>query len=242
LSYICRIFSLFAFPGAIRAFLSWPKFSIASYLMVSRLKAVGVSPMTVIDVGANVGQFTVASHKIFKKAHILSIEANKSILCDLKKNTEQLSNVEIISSAVGDYDGMVDFFVNSDSQVSSILELGDDRKGLFPKSVVLRSELLSIARIDTLLKKKKLQEPILLKLDVQGAEQQVLLGAEVSLKKIRWVLVEISLLNLYQGETKFDEVYSLMKKNGFSIHGVMNYHMSPDQKSIMELDVLFSRM
>jgi len=60
-------------PG-IYALLTWPKFSLTSYRMVSALKQQGIHPQTIIDVGANVGQFTIASAKLFPKRQIHSFE------------------------------------------------------------------------------------------------------------------------------------------------------------------------
>lgn len=236
-----KLSNFFTFTGAIRAFLCWPKFSLSSYLIVNRLKLIGVKPMTVIDVGANVGQFAIAAHKLFDEVSVLSIEANDEILADLKKNTLGLERVEVISTAVGDYDGKANFFINSDSQVSSLLELGSDRKSLFPESIVLNNKNIPIVKIDSLLKQRVLEEPILLKLDVQGAEEKVLIGAELFLMKIKWVLVEISFLDLYQDEATFDNIHGKMKAKGFKFVGIMNFHMSPDCKKLIEIDALFSR-
>jgi len=60
-------------PG-IYALLTWPKFSLTSYRMLSALKQQGIHPQTIIDVGANVGQFTIASAKLFPKRQIHSFE------------------------------------------------------------------------------------------------------------------------------------------------------------------------
>jgi hypothetical protein len=59
---------------ALRAVLTWPKFSVTSYFMVSRLIEQGIVPRTVLDVGANVGQFAVASAKLFPGVRVHSSE------------------------------------------------------------------------------------------------------------------------------------------------------------------------
>ena len=236
-----KLSNFITFKGAFKAFLFWPKFSLASYMIVNRLKLNGVKPKTIIDVGANVGQFTISAYKLFNKVSILSIEANDEILNELKINTYGLEGVEVISTAVGDFDGKTNFFINLDSQVSSLLKIGSDRKSIFPKSVVLKNKNIPIVTIDSLLKQRIVQEPILLKLDVQGAEEKVLIGAEASLMKIKWILIEISFLNLYHGEPTLDNLNDKMSAKGFKFVGVMNYHMSPDCKKIIEMDALFVR-
>jgi len=239
MSFLYRLSQFFIFPGSFRAMFLWPKFSLASFLIVNRLKSIGVLPKTIIDVGANVGQFAIASSKLFESVEIISIEANQDAVEKLKRNVKKISNVDVISSAVGDYDGSAEFFINSDSQVSSLLELGKVRSALFPKSTVVRSQVIQISRLDSLLSSSKLSEPLLLKLDVQGAEEKVLLGADLTLKRVKWVLVEFSFFDLYKGEPSFDVIYKMMIGHGFQLEGIMNTHLSPDGSAIIEMDVLF---
>ena len=111
MSFLYKLSQFFIFPGSFRAMLLWPKFSLASFLIVNRLKSIGVLPKTIIDVGANVGQFAIASSKLFESVEIISIEANQDAVEKLKRNVKKISNVDVISSAVGDYDGSAEFFI-----------------------------------------------------------------------------------------------------------------------------------
>src|SRR5258708_37960416 len=61
-------------PGALRAMLRWPCFSVTSYRMVDDLRRQGVRPRTVIDVGANVGQFALAALELWAPAALHAFE------------------------------------------------------------------------------------------------------------------------------------------------------------------------
>ena len=61
-------------PGALWAALRWPKFSLSAYQIITRAKMLGVLPKAVIDVGANIGQFSVAASKLFQLETIYPIE------------------------------------------------------------------------------------------------------------------------------------------------------------------------
>src|SRR6267142_6558026 len=61
-------------PGALGAMLRWPYFSLTSYRMVDDLRRQGVRPRTVIDVGANVGQFALAALELWAPTSLHAFE------------------------------------------------------------------------------------------------------------------------------------------------------------------------
>lgn len=71
---IIKILNLFLVHNSISAILTWSKFSLTSYIMVSNLVKQQLQPKTIIDVGANVGQFSVASARLFKNVQIYAFE------------------------------------------------------------------------------------------------------------------------------------------------------------------------
>lgn len=226
-------------PGALWAALRWTKFSLAAYQIITRVKILGVLPKTVIDVGANVGQFSVAASRLFQLEAIFPIEPDPRVAKILGKNIGKPISKNIVVTAVGSDVGERLFNVNLDSQVSSMLPLGVDRIKGYPGSSVIKKIAVPITTLDALFLEKSLSEPILLKIDVQGFEDQVIAGAKKFLTKVQWVLIEVSFAKLYEGELDFDSITSLMKENGFRFVGPMNFHVSPTTSEIIEMDALF---
>ena len=236
------IFELFSTPGALKAFLQWKLFSLSAFKIIKRLKYSNIQPNTVIDIGANLGQFSIASYHEFSSSVIIPIEPDSTIARKLRKNLPSEISSRIICVAVGDYDGKINFQVNADSQNSSVLPLGEDRRRAFPKNIVLREVCVPISRLDSLLDPTKLPEPILLKIDVQGYEEKVINGAINTLKYIRWVVIEVSFASLYEGEAKFLQIMDLMAFNGFSFVKPLNFHQSGHSLDIIEMDALFKKL
>jgi FkbM family methyltransferase len=236
-----RAMELLQTPGAVAAWLTWPKFSLASFSIMRRMERAGLRPATIIDVGANVGQFAVAACKTFKGATVISIEPDSRIGEKLRRNLRKEARANVLVTAVGDRVGEVDFNVNRDSQVSSVLALGPDRARAFPSATVVSTIAVPITTLDALFCDKKLEEPILLKIDVQGYEDRVVAGAGKFLGRVHWVLMEVSFGRLYEGERNFESIHSLMKDAGFEFVGPMNFHSSPDSAAIIEMDALFRR-
>lgn len=235
------LLALLESKGSITALATWPKFSMASFKIISRLVNQGIRPQTVIDVGANVGQFAIAASRLFRGARIYSIEPDPITAELLRKNTSRDSNISISVVALGDFVGEMKFYVNRDSQVSSLLPLGDDRMSAFPGSTVESELKVPITTLDKLLLNKDLVHPILLKIDVQGFEDRVIRGGEEFLKVVEWVLIEVSFAKLYQGERDFKSIQNLLKENGFEFSRPMNFHTSPLSGEIIEMDALFQR-
>jgi FkbM family methyltransferase len=241
LSKLKSLLTALEFRGAIRAMVTWPKFSLASFLIISRLKRAGILPGTVIDLGANVGQFAVAAAHLFDGAQICSIEPDPRTADRLRKNLRDVKQAEIFAVAVGDSPGTAEFFVNRDSQVSSMLSLGRDRINSFPQSTVVEKITIPVTTLDILFQDKPLAGPILVKIDVQGFEDRVIRGGKGFLAKVDWVLIEVSFANLYEGERDFNEISGLMAAQGFRFLRPMNFHTSPLTGEIIEMDALFQR-
>lgn len=238
---LSAILELCSTPGAFKAFITWKKFSMSSFKIVKRLSSAGVVPMTVIDVGANAGQFSVAASNEFCHADIYPIEPDPRIAMKLSRNLPPNIASNIIKMAVGERDGTIGFNVNTDSQVSSILPLGVDRQRAFPKSVVVQQISVPLVTLDSIFSCIPLVKPILLKIDVQGYEDQVIAGGSCFLKSVSWIIMEVSFARLYEGELDFMSIINLMAKHGFRFVRPLNFHQVGKSLDIIEMDALFER-
>lgn len=225
----------------LRAFLSWPIFSLTSFTMLSELKQQGLIPETVIDVGANVGQFAVASSKIYPETQIYSFEPNPPCATQLKKNVSGLGNVKVYQLALGETVGEIDFHVNIHSHSSSILPLASPHLDAFPDALESSVIRVEVSTLDNVLGDIELQHPVLLKLDVQGYELQVLLGGRDLLAHVDYVLLEASFKPMYQGEPIFVEIEMRMRELGFEFLRPVGFLRAPKTGEFLQMDALFQR-
>ncbi len=219
----------------------WPKFSVTSFKMISDLARQGVLPGTVIDVGANVGQFAVASAKLFPNVSVHSFEPNPDCVALLKKHVKPLGNVKVYPIALGDEEGEVAFHVNSHSHSSSILPLSSNHLEAFPDAREVNSIRVKVSTLDRVFSGIELAAPVLLKLDVQGYEAQALRGAVETLKRVDYVILEASFKPMYEGEMLFMEVVRLMEAYGFSFLRPVGWLNDPKTGEIIQMDALFRR-
>ena len=237
-----RAIELLAVPGALRSALTWKKFSLAAYQILLRLNEAGVKPATVIDIGANVGQFSVAAGHLLPAAVIHPVEPDPATAERLRDNLPARIASNIVVSAIGDRIGSVDFQVNSDSQVSSVLALGEGRKHAFPGDSVQKTMRVPLTTLDALFAGKPLVAPVLLKIDVQGYEDRVIEGASQLLHSVRWIVMELSFARLYEGEKDFPGMLEMMNKRGFRFVRPLDFHTSGKTGAIIEMDALFENV
>ena len=119
------------------------------------------------------------------------------------------------------------------------MPLGIDRRRSFPRNVVLQEVTVPIFRLDTLFEAHSLAKPILLKIDVQGYEENVIKGAINMLKDVTWVVMELSFARLYEGEAEFTSMIRLMASHGFRFVRPLNFHKAGNSLDIIEMDALF---
>ena len=222
-----------------RALASWPKFSLSSYRLVSSLRRQGVVPGTVIDVGANVGQFAVACAKMFPDATIHSFEPIPECVEGLRRHAAKLDRIRVYPMALGARTGDISIHVNSHRHSSSLLSLGRRHQDAFPAAREIGTIQVPISTLDEQFSALPLEGPVLLKLDVQGYEPQVLEGASRTLNRVDYALLECSFRPLYEGETLFIEMVRLMAGCGFEFSHPLGWLEDPRKEEILQMDALF---
>lgn len=223
------------------AIITWPKFSVTSYFMISRLLKQSIKPRTVLDIGANVGQFAVASAKLFPDARVHSFEPVPECAAELQENVGSLGNVEVHPFALGDSEGNVSFHVNAHSHSSSPLPLAEAHHEAFPEARQERTIEVSVSTLDQVFEGVDLERPVLLKLDVQGYEAQVLQGGEETLKRADYVVMEVSFRPMYEGEKPFLEMVQMMEGYDFRFERPVGWLSEPRTGEILQMDALFVR-
>jgi FkbM family methyltransferase len=233
--------SLLKERGIIRSILTTPGFSLTSFLMLKRLSKQGLKPQTIIDVGANIGQFAIASSSIYPQAIIYSFEPNPGCVAKMKRNVSHKKNINIFAMGLGDHDAMFDLHINSHSHSSSFLALSDNHKQVFPDAVEKRRISVNVKTLDHIFQDIQLTPPILLKLDVQGFEAAVLAGASETLQKVDYILVETSFKELYKGEAIFRDLLSMIEVSGFSFLRPIDFLTDDNTGEVLQMDALFCK-
>lgn len=215
--------------------------SIASFGINATLHKIDSSIKTIIDVGANVGQYAFATHTFYPDAIIHSFEPVPETFAKLKVNTCKIEKINVYSCALGDSEGTIEFYQNEHSHASSALEVSSEQKKEMPTTGNYKKIVVPIYKLDDFNFNAPVLRPTLLKLDVQGFEKQVLLGGEIFLKEVDYLLLEMSFIPMYNNEPLFDEMHQFIKDKGFKLVGPIGA-LSSNSKQIMQIDMLYKRL
>lgn len=199
----------------------------------------GKDPETVFDIGANSGRYTATAAYIFPRAKIYSFEPLRECYEEILKFQEKFKNIIAVNSAISEIDGKISFYKNDFSPASSYKKTLDRNKDEFPwtdKEVIIE---VNSQKMDSFLKNKQIAGPIFMKIDVQGSELDVLKSASQCLKSVDVVMLEVSVANLYEGMSTFDDVYQYLKKNGFKFVDICDKEFSLVDKKILFFDAIF---
>ncbi len=193
---------------------------------------------TVVDVGANRGQFALVARQCFPAAIIFSFEPLQRASDTFRRVFEKDRHVELFQSAIGPTSGTTIIHVSQRDDSSSLLSITDKQNELFPGTAEATTETIKVGRLCDFLIRERINPPSLLKLDVQGFELSALQGCEELLRHFSWIYVECSFIELYESQALADEVIDWLRARGFSLTGV--YNMAYDARgAAVQADFLF---
>ncbi len=198
------------------------------------------SVRTVVDIGANRGQFALAASHCLPMVQIVSFEPLPVPADTYRAVFEDCDRVRLVEAAVGPEPGETTIHLSARDDSSSLLPITARQNELFPGTAEAGTTTIRVVRISDELSAEDVIAPALLKLDVQGFELQALAGCEDLVRRFDWVYAECSFVELYEGQALADEVITWLQERSFHLTGV--YHMVYDGGGrAVQADFLFCR-
>ncbi len=197
---------------------------------------------TIIDIGANRGQFTHLTHALLPEADIFAFEPLPDLYQLLAESTNGVSSIKTFNVGLGRQEGELTFYRNRYADSSSFRPMADLHKQQFPFTDGLDTPLtVPVRTLDAVLGGNELKEKILVKIDVQGFENEVIAGGQAVLDRAAMVIMEVSFQPLYLGAPNFDEIYSTMRDRGYFFQGFVDQLIGPLDGAALQGDAIFAR-
>lgn len=179
--------------------------------LLLRMKFRGLHPKGFIDAGAHFGETNFLISSVFPNTRVVSFEANPNCEPILKQQ-----GIEYIIGLLGnETKENVPFYLDPNDVTSTGCSIYKEQSPHFEKAEKVD---LNMYRLDDVIPLEANME--FLKMDVQGAEIDVLKGASKIMEKIKWIYLEVSFVKCNEGAPLFDDVFLYMKSIGYSVSDI----------------------
>lgn len=198
----------------------------------------------IFDIGANTGQFSSEIRRCGYAGRIVSFEPLSQAHGELQQSCAADPLWEAYPRcALGDREGEVEINIAGNSESSSILPMLESHRSAAPYSAYQGKERVAVKTLDAVAGPYlKDARAAFLKIDTQGFEWQVLDGARNTLPQIKGVLVELSLVPLYEGQHLWRDVIDRLEAEGFALWAFKPVFSDPVSGRTLQVDGIFYRV
>jgi len=170
----------------------------------------------ILDIGSYTGEQSCEFAAQFPRSQIYAFEARPQSVEIIRRTVSRYSNIEVIESAVHEFDGETEFHVvNELNPAASSLFVGSGVQDIHP--IRQTSITVPTMRLDTWAKKAEIRRFDIVWMDLQGAELLALRGMGDMLGTVRAIQLEITYRELYTGQVMWPEVRAFLEANGFQL-------------------------
>ena len=161
-----------------------------------------LSRAVVLDIGANIGEFSLYCAHL--GCSVYAIEPDPVNMRALIENTKNTS-IQAVQAALWDKKKDITFYSSVARADSSLI----------PPESVEDSYLVQAVPLDQFIEERQIGEIFFMKADAEGAEPEVLKGAESALKRTRFISLDCGPERM--GESTVSECAQILRESGFSV-------------------------
>jgi FkbM family methyltransferase len=197
---------------------------------------------TVLDIGANIGQYGTALRASGYRADIVSCEPLADAFAHLARRSAPDPRWEAVHTAVGAAPGSTQINVSANSFSSSLLPMTSAHTDAAPGSDFVGTEQVDVTTVAQLAQARGIDPArTLLKIDTQGYEAQVLDGCADLFGNLGAISLELSFVPLYEGQLLFDDLTARLRAAGYLLHALDAGFGDPRTGRMLQCDGLFVR-
>ena len=195
---------------------------------------------TVLDVGANEGQFIKVAQVLFPQASILAFEPNPHLARSLQSLLSARGNGAVLPIACGRESATMPLHLTKFSPAASLLRPTALHIPGFPSLKTEETIEVRVERLDHAVQASPLgRPPHLLKIDVQGFELEVLQGSIGILPDVAVILCEVNAVPFYAGQAGFEQIYGFLHQHNFRLVDIGEPIRAQATGEVLYFDVAF---
>lgn len=194
----------------------------------------------VLDVGANTGQYGEQLRHQGYQGSIYSFEPLPAAVAELRERARPDPLWKVFEVAVSNMIGYTPLNIAGNSVSSSILDMTKRHVDAEPASRIVSSVEVRTTTLDDILSDIP-EQPIMLKIDTQGSEDRVLAGGMRALHRIQLLETELSLFEVYSGQTLFREMDARIAAAGFDLVSLAGGLFDKHTGELLQVDAIYAR-
>jgi FkbM family methyltransferase len=187
-------------------------------------------PKSILDIGANVGQFYNEIKNIFPNSYYYLVEGSES--CEVVLET---FNVDYSICLLSDTEKEVDFYIRKNEPRCTGNSIYRENTSFYDDDQII-VEKKQTKTLSNLLNNQTFD---LIKIDVQGSEIDIINGGLDIIKKAKGILMEVSLMEYNQNAPTKEFVYEYMDNLGFKPVELIGNINHPLTYELIQQDILF---
>jgi FkbM family methyltransferase len=197
--------------------------------------------ITIFDVGAHIGDVSKLYSQLFPRSTIYSFEPFLQTFAKLQTSVQPYPNIHIVNCGLAGCSGLFPLYDNNSSATNSLFAPDPAADNTWGEGLVSSKGVVQcqFTTLDEFVAEKRIDFIDILKIDVQGAETQVLAGAKKSLAshKIGLIYAEIITMPTYKGQKPFWEILKWFEESGMSLYNI--YNCSLTEGRLRQIDAIF---
>ena len=209
--------------------------------LLAALNYVGAN--LVFDIGANVGQFAQDLRSVGFAGNIVSFEPLSIAHEKLTKAARRDISWHVHPrAALGNIDSHAMINIAGNSVSSSVLPMLGAHFSAATESAYIAAEVTPLLRLDSVSPQYlNNNSRSFIKIDTQGFEWQVLDGAVDTLKSAQGIMLEMSLVPLYEGQHLWRDLIHRMEAEGLTLWAIQNGFVDHCTGRSLQVDAIFIR-
>ena len=174
------------------------------------------TPTKILDIGAHFGNWYKTIKSIYPNSEVLSVEANPNCTTKLSR-----VNPNSIISCLGKEEGTTQFYISPSNPYCTGDSMYKEQTEFYDNSVGITLPVKTLDSIG--------QQFDFIKMDVQGAELDIIKGGLDTIQNSTILQLEVEMLDYNEGAPQASEIISYLYNLGFDLFDIGSFYYWDDK-------------
>ena len=193
---------------------------------------------TILDIGANIGQYAQEMRNLGYDGQIISFEPVNQAYNELLEHAKTDPKWICQNLAFGDFDGYDEINISGRHTSSSLLHMNEVMENIIPDVKYVSKQKVQVMKLSSYIRQARFNN-LFIKIDTQGYEMKILEGAALETSNIKAIQLEMSFEEIYRGEVLIHDMVQYLYSNGYKLWNLEPGFYDPQTLRLLQADGVF---